>query len=999
MCAGGTFIHQEIPMKRALLYAALWIAAVSSAFATTRIIPVAGHVPGANNTAWTTDISLRNNTGAAMSVELVFRADSGLTRTRSVNLAAGTSVLLEGAVAPSKFPGDNPASWLGQLEIRAPGDITASAHIFTQGKSGGTFGSTYEGVDPAVLSTSGAIAGLVNSGRFRSNVAFTNPGDAAIALSYTLRHADGSVAANRSLDLPAHATRQLSLGGDVALDDSRLSLFWSATGRAYAVGSIIDNQSGDPTSAPSVSRDATSLFFPVVGRTAGGNSTFWSTAASVTGASGVEGSVTFAYSDAATGRTFTRTAVLPALGSVTTEDVNDFVGAPAGTGSLRVSSTAPLAAVVRVFNTLADGSTFGSSVLPQDHVVRSTSVSIDGVRRDDDYRLNVAIANDDAAAAEGRIRLFDERGVEVENQPFRAERGQSVQIGLPGTAAVRAGELRIESSNGVSVTAVASNIDNVTGDTMQRESEQENERQNELEIAMSTRTAAIGVPVTFSLKHAGADVTAVNWQFGDGSRASGATVTHSYITAGELDVTVEVTLAGGAVVRDREDLRITGSSVNPLPSAIDFTFAPASPAPGEQVVFTATGATNGGIFKWKFPGDIRPVGNTVTFTFPTAGAFEVEVEIEHGTTTAEVTRIVTVGGAPNGTPGAGPIDFTFSPANPQAGQAVTFTATGNTGGGAFKWKFPGDVRAFGSTATFTFPANGAYEVEVEVEHGTFVAEITKIVTVGSGTTPNPGTGTGPLNFTFSPQAPAAGQEVTFTATGNTGGGVYKWKFPGDVRKLGSEVTFTFASAGSFEVEVEIEHGTIEAEMTKVVTVGGGNSGNPGNPGPTEPLGFTFSPTTPAAGQVVTFMASGSTGGGTYKWKFPGDVRKSGSVVTFTFASAGSYEVELEIEHGTITSEITKVVTVTGSSSGNPGTPAALNFTFSPSVPRAGQLVTFTATGDTGGGTYEWQFPNGARRTGAVVTFTFAAAGSYEVELEVEHGSVDGKVEKVVTVSP
>ncbi|HEX8170840.1 MAG TPA: PKD domain-containing protein [Thermoanaerobaculia bacterium] len=985
-------------MKRALFYAVLCIAAVTSAFATTRIVPVAGHVPGANNTAWTTNVSLRNNSGAAMTVELVFHAN-GVTRTRSVNLGAGASLLLEDAVDPAKFPGANPSSWLGQLEIRAPGDVSVSAHTFTQGKHGGTFGSTYEGVDPAVLSTSGVIAGLANSESFRSNVAFTNPADATITVTYALRRADGSVAANRTFDLAAHTTTQLSLGDDVATSSERLALFWSATGRAYAVASIVDNHSGDPTSAVSVSRDATSLFFPVVGRTAGGNSTFWSTSASVTATAGA-GSVTFAYSDSASGQTFTRTALLPALGSVSTDDVNAFVGAPAGTGSLQVSSTTPLAAVVRVFNTLGDGSTFGSAVLPQHDVVRSTSVIIDGVRRDDDYRLNVAVANDDhGRTAEGEIRLFDDRGVEVERHHFVAEPGKSMQIGLSGNAAVRAGELHIETEHGVPVTAIASNIDNVTGDTVQRESEQENERQNELEIAMSTRTAPVSVPITFSLKHAGSDVTAVRWQFGDGTSASGATVTHSYIAAGEFDVTVEVTLAGGAVVRDREDVRITGSSATaPQPSAIDFTFTPANPAPGEQVVFTATGATSGGVFQWKFPGNIRPVGSTVTFAFPNAGSFAVEVEIEHGGTRAEVTRIVTVGGTPTGNAGLGPIDFTFSPAAPQAGQPVTFTASGNTGGGVFKWKFPGDVRVLGNTATFTFPSNGSFEVELEVEHGSVVGEITKIVTVGGGSSTTPTTpGTGSLNFTFSPQSPAPGQAVTFTATGNTGGGVFKWKFPGDVRMLGSVVTFTFAAAGSYEVEVEIEHGTVEGEIAKIVTVGGGSTGTPGTG---TPLNFTFSPSSPTAGQAVTFTASGDTGGGTYKWKFPGDVRKTGSVVTFTFAAAGSYEVELEVEHGTVTSEVTKIVTVSGGgSNSNPGTPSTtLSFTFSPSAPRAGQAVTFTASGDTGGGTYRWKFPGDVRVSGPTATFTFSAAGSYEVELEVEHGN-GAEVRRIVTVSP
>ena len=988
-------------MKRALLSAVLWIAAAFSATAATRIIPVAGHIPGANNTAWKTDVSLRNNTSAAVTIDLVFRAEDGTARTRTITLGGGASTLLEDAVDPSKFPGTNPPSWLGQLEIRASGDITASAHIFTGGSDGGTFGSTYEGIDPMVLSTTGSIAGLVNSNQYRSNVAFSNPNDLPITIEYTLRNATGTVSATRTVTLPAHATRQYSMGQDLAVsgDDARFSLLWSATGAAYAVGSILDNRSGDPTAAPSVSRHATSLFYPVVGRTAGGNSTFWSTSASIANASGVAGSVTLAYTDTATGITYTKTAVPPAFGSVSTADVNDFVGAPAGTGSLRVTSTTPIAAVVRVFNTIANGSTFGSSVLPQDDLVRSTSVEIEGVRRDGEYRLNVAVANDDDRnAAIGRVHLFDDHGTEVETREFRVEHGKATQIALAGATHVHAGKLHIETENGVPVTAIASNVDNVTGDTMSREAEQETERQNELEIAMSTRTAPIGLPINFSLKRAGSNVTAVNWIFGDGTRATGANVSHAFTTAGEFNVTVEVTLASGTIVRDIEDVRISGgASTTPAGSAIDFTFSPANPAPGQQVVFTANGATNGGFFKWKFPGDIRPVGNTVTFTFPSAGAFEVEVEIEHGTTVAEITRIVNVGGAPSGNTNTGTIDFTFSPANPQPGQQVTFTATGNTGGGTFKWNFPGDVRKFGNVVTFAFPSNGAFEVEVEVEHGSVVAEITRIVAVGAvASTPAPGTGS--LNFTYSPQSPAVGQEVTFTASGNAGGGTFKWKFPGDVRKLGPVVTFTFAGAGSHEVELEIEHGTVAGEITKIVTVGGSSNGTPGTG--TTPLNFTFAPSAPVAGQSVTFTASGSTGGGTYAWKFPGDVRKSGSVVTFTFSTAGTFEVELEIEHGTVVAEITKIVTVTAgnSGSGNPA-PTAIDFSWGPSAPRVGQQVTFTASGNPGGGTFVWKFPSGSRVRGNSATFTFTSAGSYEVELEVEGGTSSARARKTVTVSP
>lgn len=709
-------------MRNALLGAALLLAATTTTLAATRIIPAAGHLPGANGTAWTTDVSLTNHTASAVTVDLVFRPEDGIARTRSLTLGANESTLLDDAVAPSKFSGTNPSSWLGQLEIRSPGDVSASAHTFTRGESGGTYGSTYEAFDPTVLSTLGWIAGLVHSGKYRSNVAFTNPNDQITSFDYTLRREDGSVAASRHVDLPPHSTRQLSIGNDVARsqDDRRLALSWTANGRGYAVGSIIDNKSGDPTSAPSVSRDATSLFFPVVGSTAGGNTTFWSTSLAVASTADSAGSVTLVYLDSGTGQTYTRTAGIAARGTLTTDDLSAFVGAPAGTGSLRITSTTGLAGAVRVFNTQEDGSTFGSAIPPQDDAVRATRVRIDGVRRDDDFRLNVAIANDDSTAADGRVRLFDDHGFEVENEPFHLEHGKSTQVSMSrGEDNVRSGRVEVESENGIPVTAVASNIDNRTGDTLHHESEQENERLSELEIDVTPRTAAVGAPFTFSLRHAGSNVASVSWSFGDGRTGTGTTTTHTYASQGEFEATVQITLTGGAIVRDREDVHVTGSGPTD-PGTIDFTYSPSAPAVGQQVVFTASGATGGGTFEWKFPGDVRKTGNVVTFTFAAAGSYEVELELEHGAaTTLHATRIVTVGGGPTGGgPNVSSIDFSWNPQAPKAGQTVSFTATFDRqppAGSVVKWRFPNNSRPEGTTVSYTFSTAGTYEVKVEIE--------------------------------------------------------------------------------------------------------------------------------------------------------------------------------------------------------------------------------------------------------------------------------------------
>jgi P pilus assembly chaperone PapD len=217
-------------MRRAMLAAVLWLAATTAVFGSTRIIPVAGHLPGANGTAWTTDVSLTNNSLTAVIVDLVFHPEDGIARTRSITLDANQSMLLEDAVEPAQFPGANPPSWLGQLEVRSTGDVSASAHIFTAGASGGTFGSTYEGIDATTLSLTGSLTGLISSIRFRSNVAFANPSGQTASLDYVLRRVDGSTAAIRGIQVPPHSTRQLSLGGDVDTTpgDDRLSLSWSS---------------------------------------------------------------------------------------------------------------------------------------------------------------------------------------------------------------------------------------------------------------------------------------------------------------------------------------------------------------------------------------------------------------------------------------------------------------------------------------------------------------------------------------------------------------------------------------------------------------------------------------------------------------------------------------------------------------------------------------------------------------------------------------------------
>ncbi|MGN6183192.1 MAG: PKD domain-containing protein [Thermoanaerobaculia bacterium] len=811
-------------MKRLLMTLILLVSTVTMN-AGTRIIPVAGHLPGANGTSWTTDVSITNNDGFATSAQLVFHAGNGATVSRTVQLPANGSLLLTDAVHPNQFSGANAASWIGQLEIRSGASISASARTFTTATIGGTYGSAYESYDPSVLTQEGAMSGLIQNARFRSNIAYVNATDNVSIVFYTLRAENGSVIATNQIAVGAHSTVQMPLTRDIAPanDDSRITVEWSATTPLYAIASVVDNQSNDPTNIPSAN-SATNLFFPVVGRTAGAQSTFWSTSATVTSRADAPSTVTLAYRDNTNGQLFTRTVDLPARGTVRADDVNAFVGANAGSGSLTISATTRVVAAVRVFNTLEDGSTYGSALLPQESAVRAPLVTIKGVRRDASYRLNVSLSSG-SAATNGTVRLFDDNGNEVEAEPFHLEGNGATQINLSRGGDVRSGEIEVETHDGKSVTAVASSIDNRTGDTSVREAEQENERHSELEIRINPKTANVGTAVAFSIGNA-TNVQSVRWTFGDGATGSGTSTSHAYITAGKFDVLAEITLANGAVVRDQEDVHVISGTTPVTSGPIDFTWSPLAPQPGDTVTFTATGATNGGTFKWKFPGDVRKTGSVATFTFANAGAFEVELELEHGATNDEVQHIVTIGSGSNNGGGnptnPGPLDFTWSPVNPRIGDVVTFTATGTTNGGTFKWKFPGDVRKTGSVATFTFTSAGSFEVELELEHSGAPTspEVQKIVTVGGGS--NNGGGTvSSVDFTYSPSTVKVGQPITFTATANgalPNSAFFKWRMPDDSRPTGATTTYTFTKTGTYKVEVEIENITTDIEREKTIVV-------------------------------------------------------------------------------------------------------------------------------------------------------------------------------------
>ncbi|TMI24128.1 PKD domain-containing protein [Candidatus Bathyarchaeota archaeon] len=262
-----------------------------------------------------------------------------------------------------------------------------------------------------------------------------------------------------------------------------------------------------------------------------------------------------------------------------------------------------------------------------------------------------------------------------------------------------------------------------------------------------------------------------------------------------------------------------------------------------------------------------------------------------------------------------------------------------------------------------------------------------------GTSPPP---TLSASFTYSPSSPQIGQAVSFTSSASGGSTpyTYSWSFGDGSTGTGSSPNHTYSSAGTLTVALTVkDNGSPQQTKTsqQSITV----SGAP----PPLTASFAFSPSSTQAGQHVTFTASagGGTSPFTFSWSFGDGSTGTGSPATHTYSSAGSYTVILTVKDSssspqTAASQITFAVT-------SPPPPISASFTLSPSLPSAGQSVSFTAyaSGGTSPYSYLWSYGDGSSGTGLQVTHTYNSDGTYQVTLTVadSQGNTSTGVESVV----
>jgi PKD repeat protein len=284
--------------------------------------------------------------------------------------------------------------------------------------------------------------------------------------------------------------------------------------------------------------------------------------------------------------------------------------------------------------------------------------------------------------------------------------------------------------------------------------------------------------------------------------------------ASEQDVAVAGTITVGGGDNNPPSINIGGPASGAINTALSFTAsAQHCTASGSGWSWTASGATiTGGS------------ASQVTISWPTAGSKTVTVT-NSGCAGASGSKAVQIS---DGTGGGGTTlkaDWSYSPAAPNANQAITFNGAASTGTPTgWTWDF-GDGTGFGTGAqvNHTYTAAGSYRAQLTVTKpgncppAPFCeSSLVKIIVVG--------TGEAPLIPSFQSSASCInegglnvctakpGQAVTFSDTSQGNPTSWSWSFGDGGTATGKSSTHTF-KAGSYNVVLTIGRGTATASSS------------------------------------------------------------------------------------------------------------------------------------------------------------------------------------------
>ncbi|CAM2069558.1 PKD domain-containing protein [Sulfidibacter corallicola] len=431
-------------------------------------------------------------------------------------------------------------------------------------------------------------------------------------------------------------------------------------------------------------------------------------------------------------------------------------------------------------------------------------------------------------------------------------------------------------------------------------------------------SAENGESVTFTV-HAtdpNGDPLSYQWTFGDGSGASGQTVSHSYASGGVYSVEVRVSDGRGGTGIGTFQIQITevpllsiGDTVGDLSGnagayllhkivagdGVTALAVSTSGGTGDMAIFVRAGQRPQGsdydFVSWQAGNDERvditdPAGKTWYVVVYGAAAFSDVTLTVSGEEAEGGNRTPTIAGLSLPESGEVGESLTFSvQASDADGDALTITwDTGDGGSGA------------GAQLTHAFSQPGTYTVTATVSDGRGGSDsATGTVTIAGGGA----NGTPSITGGNVPTQAIAGTPATFRVTATDPDDdplTVSWDFGDGASGSGAETSHSYAAAGSYDWVVTVDDGRggrINSNGTvQVVAQSGSNN-------PPQITGMSFSPQT-ETGVATQFSATATDPEGdalTYTWVFGDGATAEGQTVDHTFTEGGTLAVEVRVSDG------------------------------------------------------------------------------------------------------
>ncbi|MDE1820192.1 MAG: PKD domain-containing protein [Euryarchaeota archaeon] len=403
-----------------------------------------------------------------------------------------------------------------------------------------------------------------------------------------------------------------------------------------------------------------------------------------------------------------------------------------------------------------------------------------------------------------------------------------------------------------------------------------------------------GTPCTLDAATAGGSPPySWSWDLGDGSTATGATVSHIYSTPGTFTATVVATDSTGASASTSVTVVVTS------PPALSAT-ASADPTTGvAPLLVQFTGAASGGAppyaFAWTGVPCTAPRNASFSCTIYATGTFTVQLLVTdaRGNSATSAALMVTVD--PNGSSSV-LIQVSGEPTSGTAPLAVQFCAqvAGGLAPYTYAWTFGNGGASSEACPAYTYPTPGTYEATVLVNDSGGNSAIASLriqvnesggggngtVLVGSATATSV-SACAPVNVVF--QASATGGVPPYT---------FLWNFTGAGTVQGpATISYNYSVPGTYHPRLTVEDQVGDSATLPAIAIVNATSCGGGD----LPLNVSFwSSSFPREGSPTQFTAVVQGGAVPYQvlWNFgDGTTFSSTSLsTTHTFAMTGEYAV-------------------------------------------------------------------------------------------------------------